>query len=78
MDAVSNFFNWLFNTRPGVLALIGGGIVVALIVALILEHRTRQLYKNHKKSADDWSLFDDDEDENDSETGWSAFDEDNK
>ncbi len=71
MAAIGNFFNWLFNTRQGVIALIVGGIVLFLIIAFILERRTRALYKNHEKSDDDWDLFGSDED------GWSEFDSDN-
>lgn len=71
MAAIGDFFNWLFNTRQGVIALIVGGIVLFLIIAFILERRTRALYKNHAKSEDDWDLFGDDED------GWSEFDSDN-
>ena len=75
MAAISEFFDWLFNTRPGVGALIGGGVVIVLIIAFILERGTRKQFFNHKKSADDWDLFDD---ENDSESGWSDFEDDNK
>ena len=73
---VMDFFSWLVGTRPGVLALILGGIVLFLIISLVLERRTRALYKNHKKSEGDWDLFDFDED--DSESGWSDFEDDNK
>ena len=58
-----DFLNWLFNSRPGVLCLIGGGILLFLIIAFFLELKTRKRYKNHKKSEDDWSLFDSDDDE---------------
>ena len=75
MAAITGFFDWLFNTRQGVLALIVGGIVIVMIIAFILERGTRKQYFNHKKSADDWDLFDD---ENDSESGWSEFDSDNQ
>ena len=75
MAAITGFFDWLFNTRQGVLALIVGGIVIVMIIAFILERGTRKQYFNHKKSADDWDLFDD---ESDSESGWSEFDDDNK
>lgn len=72
MEAVFSFFSWLFNDRAGVLVLIVGGIVVFLIIAFVLERRTRKQYFNHEKSEDDWDLFDDDE------SGWSEFDDDNK
>ncbi len=67
-----DFFSWLFGTRPGVMALILGGIVLFLVISIVLERRTRALYKNHKKSEGDWDLFDDD----DSESGWSDSDDD--
>ena len=63
MDAVSSFFSWLFGTRQGVLALVVGGIILFLIIAFVLERKTRMKYKEHAKSPDDWSLFDDDDDE---------------
>ncbi len=71
-----DFIGWLFNTKQGVIALVLGGIVVFVIIAFVLERKTRKVYYNHKKSADDWDLFDDEE--SDSESGWSDFDDDNK
>ena len=65
MDAVSSFFSWLFGTRQGVLALVVGGIILFLIIAFVLERKTRMKYKEHAKSPDDWSLFDDDDDDKD-------------
>ncbi|MBR1830163.1 MAG: hypothetical protein IJ781_11820 [Atopobiaceae bacterium] len=70
MEAINNFFSWLFATRQGVIALIVGGIALFLIIAFVLERRTRAMYKNHEKSPDDWDFFDD-------ESGWSDFDNDN-
>ena len=72
MQPVIDFFTWLFNDRSGVIALILGGIVLFLIIAFVLERRTRKQFYNHEKSEDDWDLFDDDE------SGWSDFDDDNK
>ena len=72
MQPVIDFFTWLFNDRNGVIALILGGIVLFLIIAFVLERRTRKQFYNHEKSEDDWDLFDDDE------SGWSDFDDDNK
>ncbi len=70
MEAISGFFSWLFGTRTGVLVLLGGGILIFLIISLVLERRTRAIYKEHERSEDDWSLFDD-------EDGWSEFEGDN-
>lgn len=70
MDLIAEAFSWLFQTRQGVLTLLGGGIVLFFIVSAVLEVRTRAKYKNHERSKDDWTLFDD-------EDGWSDFDSDN-
>lgn len=71
MAAIGNFFGWLFGTRTGVIALVLGGIVLFLLIAFVLERRTRAMYKNHARSEDDWDLFDD-------EDGWSEFESDNQ
>ena len=71
MGQIAEFFGWLFGTRMGVFALLGGGILVCLLIAFPLERKTRARYKNHKRSEDDWSIFDD-------EDGWSEFEDDNK
>ncbi|MBS6417933.1 DUF6724 family protein [Olsenella uli] len=74
MEAIGNFFGWLFGTRAGVGALVLGGIVVFVVIAFVLERRTRRRYRNHRKTDGDWDLFDDEDDE----SGWSEFEEDNK
>ena len=71
MDAIANFFSWLFGTRQGVITLVAGGIILFLILSFVLERHTRSLYKNHEETEGDWGLIDDDE------QGWSDFDEDN-
>lgn len=58
MESINNFFAWLFGTRAGVLALMVGGVLLFLLVAWLLEKRTRKQYYNHEKSEDDWDLFD--------------------
>lgn len=58
MDAINNFFSWLFGTRAGVAALMVGGILLFALIAWLLEKRTRKQFYNHKKSDDDWDLFD--------------------
>ena len=71
MDAIGNFFTWLFTDRTGVICLVLGGIVLFIIIAFVLEQKTKQLYFNHEKTDDDWDFFDD-------EDGWSEFEDDNK
>ncbi|MCH3967340.1 MAG: hypothetical protein PHR15_04650 [Atopobiaceae bacterium] len=45
--------NWLFGTREGSLALIGGGILLCLLIAFVLERRTRKVYTEHPADPDD-------------------------
>ena len=61
MQAIGDFFTWLFNDRMGVICLILGGIVLCLIIALLMERKTKRRYFNHEKSEDDWSLFGDED-----------------
>ena len=59
MDAISNLLGWLFNTRQGVLALLLGGILLFLVLAIVLERRGKKTYYNHEVSEDEdgWGLF---------------------
>ncbi len=61
MQAVADFFTWLFNDKMGVLCLIAGGIVICLLIAIFMERRTKRRYFNHEKAESDWDLFSDDE-----------------
>ena len=63
MQAVSDFFTWLFSDKVGVLCLVAGGIVLCLLIAVLMERKTKKRYFNHEKSENDWSLFGDDEDD---------------
>ena len=63
MQAIGDFFTWLFNDQMGVICLILGGIVICLISALLMERTTKKRYFNHEKSEGDWDLFDDEGDE---------------
>ena len=48
MGQIGTFFDWLFNKPAGVLCLIVGGIIFFLIVSVVLERKTRKIYKNHE------------------------------
>ncbi len=63
MQAIGDFFTWLFNDQTGVICLILGGIVICLIIALLMERTTKKRYFNHEKSEGDWDLFDDEGDD---------------
>lgn len=62
---IAGIFNWLFNTREGVIALVLGGILLFLVIAIVLERRTRASYERYDEESGD-------------EDGWSIFDDDNK
>ena len=63
MHAIGDFFTWLFSDTTGVLCLIAGGIVICLIIAILMERKTKRRYFNHEKSEGDWDLFDDADEE---------------
>ena len=63
MQAISDFVTWLFSDKVGVVCLIAGGAVLCLIIALLMERKTKRRYFNHEKSDDDWDLFGDDGEE---------------
>ena len=54
MQAISDFFTWLFTDKTG---------VIFLVIAVVMERKTKQTYFEHEKTDNDWSLFDDDDDE---------------
>jgi hypothetical protein len=46
----------------GVLALMVGGVLLFLLIAFLLEKRMRRDFYNHKRTENDWDLFDSDDD----------------
>lgn len=56
-------YHFLFETFAGIGCLIGIGLVLSIIACIIMERRTRKKFANREKAEDDWSFFDDDEDE---------------
>ena len=54
---INELYHFLFETMPGM------GIVLSILACIILERKTRKQFKNHAKTEDDWSLFDDDDEE---------------
>ena len=45
----------------GVVCLIAGGIVLCLLIALLMERKTKKRYFNHEKTEGDWDLFGEDD-----------------
>lgn len=65
---ITELYHFLFETYAGIGVLVGAGIVLSIVVSIIFEIRTRKLYKNHERTEDDeWSIFDDDDEEKGSE-----------
>ncbi len=60
---IDEIYHFLFETMPGIGCLVGAGLVLSVIACIIMERRTRKQFKNHEKTEDDWSLFDDDDEE---------------
>lgn len=68
MDAGA-IYHFLFETFTGIGILVAAGLVISLILCVILERKTRSVYKDRgPKTDDEWSLFDDDGDEEEEET----------
>ena len=57
-----------FGITAGILIIVGVGLVLFLLIAIILEHRTRILFPERQKKSDDESFFDfgDEDDEDNS------------
>ena len=53
-------YHFLFETFAGVGILFLIAMVLCILVCIIMERRTRRIYKNHEKTEDDWSFFDED------------------
>ena len=60
---INELYHFLFETVPGMGILVGAGIVLSILACIILERKTHKQFKNHAKTEDDWSLFDDDDEE---------------
>ena len=63
-----SIYHFLFETYAGIGVLLAASIVICIIIAAVLELRTRKTYVDRgprDDEEDEWSLFDDDDkDEN--------------
>lgn len=55
-------YHFLFESYAGIGCLVGAGLVISLIACVIMERRTRKTFVDRAPSEDDWSFFDDDDD----------------
>ena len=49
MQAISDFFTWLFTNKTGVIFLVIGGILLCLVIAVVMERKTKQTYFEHRR-----------------------------
>lgn len=64
----NEIYHLLFETYLGVGILVGAGLVISIIVSVILELRTRKIYKNHEvPEEDEWSIFEEEVEEAEAE-----------
>ena len=62
-DKLNEVGKFLFETFPGIAILVGGCLLLTLIIAVILEVKTRDKFKNHEIDEDEASP--DEEDDSD-------------
>ena len=54
----NEIYHFLFETYWGIGVLVGAGIVLSIVVSLILEIRTRKMFKDHKLDpVDEWAVI---------------------
>lgn len=65
MDRISSIYHFLFETYPGIACLIFGAFVITFIASFILERRTRKVFvdRDPEGVTDDWTFFEDDDEE---------------
>ena len=56
----SEIYHFLFETYAGIGVLVGISLVLCVIIAFVLELRTRKAYVDRgNPEEDEWSIFDD-------------------
>ena len=60
-------YHFLFETMPGIGCLMGAALIISIIVAFLFERKVRKQFTNHPdEETDEWSLFEDEENEEES------------
>ena len=62
-------YHFLFETYVGIGVLVAASLLICIIVAALLELRTRKTYvdRGPRDDEDEWSFFDDEDDDEESE-----------
>ena len=59
----NQIYHFLFETYEGIGCMVAACLVISVLACIIMEKRTRKVFKDRKKTEnDDWSIFDDDDD----------------
>ena len=59
---INELYHFIFETYAGIGILIAIGLVISLLASVILEKRTRAVFRDRPEDEEDeWDLFDDDE-----------------
>ena len=62
-------YQFLFQSYAGIGVLVAIFLVISILACFLMERRTRKVFVDRKKTADDWSLFDDDDEEGEEAEG---------
>ena len=53
----SEIYHFVFETYWGIGVLVGAGLVLSIIVSIILEVRTRKMFRDHELDpVDEWAI----------------------
>lgn len=61
----AELYHFLFETYVGIGVLVLSGLILSLIAAVVMEFKTRKTFvdRGPRTDEDEWSFFDEDEDE---------------
>ena len=65
---IGQIYHFLFETYAGIGCLVGAFLIITLLLAFLLERRTRRIYKDRPLEKDFSGFEDDEEDDEEEET----------
>ena len=61
---INEVYHFLFETMPGIGCLVGAVLIISIIVSVVLEWRTKRMFKSQETDGrDEWLDEEEDEDE---------------
>lgn len=62
--SLDELYHFLFETYAGMGVLMGAVLVLSILVCVVLERRTKRLFRDRGPAEkDEWSLFDEEEED---------------